>query len=187
MGPTADQLEAAQRIAAEVLSKVSAEQLDLPTPCDDWKVAQLIDHLVGSQHWARSAMEGAEMTETGEGSAQGDFASAFGDAATRALAAFRAEGALAKTVNPGFGDMPAPALLGMATTDTFQHTWDLATATGQDNDLDAELAAQLLEGARRTIPPTFRSEDGAIFGPEQPAPDGANAASQLAAFLGRRI
>lgn len=186
MGPT-DQYAAAQQIAADLLANVTPEQLDGATPCTDWTVAQLIDHLVGSQHWARSAVEGVDMTETGEGTAQGDFQAAFADAAGRSLAAFQVDGALGRTVNPGFGDMPAPALMGMATTDTFQHAWDLATAIGQDNDLDPALATQLLTSARQMIQPAFRSEEGTIFGLEQPAPEGANPASQLAAFLGRRV
>jgi len=186
MGPT-DQLATAQEIAAATLANVTSDQMELPTPCSHWTVAQLIDHLVGAQHWALSAMEGVEMTETGEGSAGGDFHASFLDAATRSLAAFRADGSLEKTVNPGFGDMPATALLGMATTDTFQHAWDLATATGQDNDLHPVLVSELLAAARESTPPSFRSEDGAIFGPEQTAPQGTPVAGQLAAFLGRRV
>lgn len=186
MGPT-DQYAQAQQIAASVLANVTPDQLDGDTPCTKWKVADLIDHLVGAQHWAASAMEGVDMTDTGAGSAQGDFTAAFADASERALTSFQADGALGKTVNPGFGDMPGAALMSIATTDTFQHAWDLATATGQDNDLDPELATQLLAGARAFIKPAFRSEDGSFFGPEQQAPEGANVASQLAAFLGRQV
>lgn len=176
-----------QQIAAGVLDGVTPDQLDLATPCAKWNVAQLIDHLVGAQHWARAGMEGIEMTDTGEGSAAGDFRTAFTTAAEASLAAFNQDGALEKTVNPGFGDMPATGLLGMAATDTFTHAWDLAKATGQSTDLDPELAAALLAGAKATIPPTFRSEEGSIFGLEQTAPGGASAADQLAAFLGRTV
>lgn len=186
MGPT-DQLANAQAVAAGLLAKVTPDQLGSSTPCEKWTVAELIDHLVGAQHWARSAMEGVEMTDTDQRSSQGDFNAAFASAATASIAAFQTDGALAKTVNPGFGDMPAPALLSMVTTDTFQHAWDLATATGQDNDLDPDLAAQLLATARENIQPGFRSKSGDIFGLEQPAPTDANPATQLAAFLGRRV
>lgn len=182
-----DALAQSQQVAAAVLDRVTPDQLTLPTPCDNWTVAQLIDHLIGAQHWARCGMKGIEMTDTGEGASAGDFKATFADAAEQSLAAFREDGALDRTVNAGFGDMPATALLGMATTDTFTHAWDLATATGQDNDLAPELAAQLLEGARATISPAFRSEEGSIFKPEQPAPEGTSAASQLAAFLGRAV
>jgi len=181
------ELQQAQRIAREVLTNVSAGQLDGPTPCAKWNVAQLIDHLVGAQHWARSAMAGEEMTETGEGASSGDFVAAFDDAAQRSLAAFEEDGALGRTVNPGFGDMPGAALLGLATTDTFTHAWDVAKATGQDTNLDADLAKQLLKAAQASIQEGFRDPEGNIFGLEQKAPDSATPADQLAAFLGRTV
>jgi hypothetical protein len=64
-------LQAAQQTAAQVLANVTSDQLGNSTPCAKWDVAALIDHLVGSQHWGRSAMQGVEMTDTGEGSAAG--------------------------------------------------------------------------------------------------------------------
>jgi uncharacterized protein (TIGR03086 family) len=127
------------------------------------------------------------MTDTGEGAAQGDYRQTFADAAAAATAAFAQDGALDRTVDPGFGDMPATALLGLATTDTFTHAWDLAKATGQDTDLAPEMAAQLLAASREAIQPAFRSEEGTIFGFEQEAPEGASNADQLAAFLGRTV
>jgi uncharacterized protein (TIGR03086 family) len=183
MDPSA--LAQAQDVARGVLASVTPDQLDLDTPCREWTVSQLIDHLVGAQHWARSSIEGSDSTASGEGAAAGDFVAIFDRAARDSLAAFNAEGAMDRTVNPGFGDMPAVALLGLSTTDTFTHAWDLARATGQDTDLAPELAAQLLEQSRQSIQPAFRSEEGTIFGPEQPAPEGASPADQLAAFLGR--
>jgi len=186
MNPT-DVLAQSQDVARGVLANVTPDQLDLDTPCQEWKVSQLIDHLVGGQHWARSGLQGVEMADTGEGSAQGDFVAVFDQAAKDNLAAFSEDGALARTVNPGFGDMPAAALMGLSSTDTFTHAWDLARATGQDTDLAPELAAQLLDQSRQAIQPAFRSDEGTIFGPEQAAPEGASAADQLAAFLGRTV
>ncbi len=180
-------LAQAQQIAAGLLANVTPDQLDHTTPCANWNVGQLVDHLVGGQHWARSGVQGAAMDETGDGASAGDFQAAFADAAQRCLDAFSEDGALARTVNPGFGDMPATALLGLAVTDTFTHSWDLATATGQDSDLAPELAEQLLAASQHSIRPEFRTEDGSLFGPEQPAPEGATAAARLAAFLGRRV
>ncbi|MEZ5323242.1 MAG: TIGR03086 family metal-binding protein [Microthrixaceae bacterium] len=182
-----ESLARAQQIASGVLAAVGPDQLDAATPCAEWDVSALIDHLVGAQHWARSAVEGVEMSETGEGSSGGDFGAAFDAAATRCLAAFEEPGALDRTVDVGMGEMPAGALLGLAVTDTFVHAWDLARATGQATDLDPELAGQILTTSRAHIEPAFRSEDGKVFGLEQPAPSDADTATRLAAFLGRRV
>lgn len=180
-------LAQAQDVARDVLSNVTADQLDLDTPCRDWKVRDLIDHLVGGQHWARCGVQGSGAPESGEGSADGDYVATFDAAAAANLAAFEEPGALGRTVNPGFGDMPAGALMGLSTTDTFTHAWDLAKATGQSTDLAPDLATALLAQSRQAIQPAFRSEEGAIFGFEQEAPEGAPAADQLAAFLGRTV
>lgn len=65
----------------------------------------------------------------------------------------------------------------------------MAECTGQSTDLDPELAAQLLEGSKGSIGDTARGPDdsGMPFGPEQKAPEGANNADKLAAFLGRTV
>ena len=120
--------------------------------------------------------------------ASGDFLTAFDAGYKRALAAFQADGAMAKIVHLPFGDMPGAAFVGIAATDTFTHAWDLAKATGKSTDLAPELAAQLLAGAKGAIADAFRGADGvAPFGAEKMAPAGATNADKLAAFLGRQV
>ena len=184
MNPEA--LAQCQTLAHQVMSNVTPEQMSLATPCADWNVGQLIDHMVGAQNWGMSTMQGVE-PQAADGACEGDYCGTFQQAAAESLAVFQEEGALEKMVNPGFGDMPGAAMLGLMMTDTFQHTWDLAQATGQDTNLAPEMAQQLLQASQQMIQPAFRSEDGAIFGMEQQAPEGANAATQLAAFLGRQV
>ena len=65
------------------------------------------------------------------------------------------------------------------------HTWDLATALGRSTgDLDAEVAERGLAFMRASLTPDNRSP---AFGPEQPAPDGADAYRRIAAFAGRPV
>lgn len=180
-------LAQAQQLAHQVMSNVTPEQMELATPCAEWNVGQLIDHMVGANHWGLGAMQGTPPSADGAGSCEGDYCSTYQESAQACLSAFQEEGALDKMVNPGFGDMPGAAMLGLMLTDTFQHTWDLATATGQDNDLSPEMAQQILSASQQSIQDSFRSEEGSIFGMEQQAPEGANAATQLAAFLGRQV
>lgn len=175
-----------QAIAQDVLSNVTADQMELATPCAEWNVGQLIDHLVGSQNWGAATMQGVP-PEAADGASQGDYMASFQQAAQTCLDCFSEDGALDKMVNPGFGDMPGAAMMGLMMSDTFQHAWDLATATGQDNNLNSEMAGQILEASKQMIQPAFRSEEGSIFGMEQQAPEGASAATQLAAFLGRSV
>ncbi len=86
-----------------------------------------------------------------------------------------------------FGTMPGSAFMGLATTDTFVHAWDLAKSTGQSTDLDPTMAAALLAQSKAAIQDSFRGPEGAPFGPEAEAPADASDADRLAAFLGRTV
>ena len=99
-------LNHAQQVAADVMSNVSSEQLDLPTPCDNWNVGQLIDHLVGAQHWAASGIRGSEMRDAA-GASQGDFNGAFQAAAQDALDAFSVGLVDVKAINAEIERKPA--------------------------------------------------------------------------------
>jgi uncharacterized protein (TIGR03086 family) len=178
-----------QSIAATrgVLVNVSGDQLGDDTPCRQWTVRDLVNHIVGAQYFFESGVSGTPPAGGETDFASGDYVAAFDEGAQRCLAAFSAEGVMEKMLTLPFGQMPGSAFVGIAATDTFTHGWDLAKATGQDTDLAPELAAQLLVGARQAIQPAFRSEDGAVFGMEQAAPSGASNADELAAFLGRTV
>src|SRR5205814_272264 len=88
-------------------------------------------------------------------------------------------GAQEKIVKLPFGDFPGSIYMGLATSDTFTHGWDLAKATGQSTDLDPELAGQLLDAAALLVPDQFRGDEPMPFGPKMEAP--ANATAGLAA------
>ena len=186
-------LEQAIAVAKQVLAGVSKEDLGKPSPCASWNVGQVINHLVGANYFFVNGING-QSPSGDDGSvdfAAGDFNAAFDEGAAATLAAFNQPGVLEKTLTLPFGQMPGSAFLGLATTDLFAHAWDVAKATGQSTDLDPALAEQLLAGSKMAIQDAFRGPDagpnqqGAPFGPEQQAPEGATAADKLAAFLGR--
>ncbi len=170
-----------------VLAAVTKEQLGDPTPCASWDVAGLINHMIGAQHFFLAGVTGAKPAGDSPDFAAGDFVSAFDDASSQALAAFSAEGVMESTLTTPLGPMPGAAFAGLASTDAFVHGWDLAKAIGLSTDLAPDLAAALLEGAQQSIQDAFRGPEGAPFGVERAAPDGATAADRLAAFLGRTV
>ena len=178
-----------QTIAAtrSVLVNVTPDQLGQPTPCASWDVAALINHIVGGQHFFAAGLQGEPPSGEEADFAAGDFVAAFDEASSACLAGFQAEGVMEKTYTLPFGEMPGAAFMGLATTDTFQHAWDLAKATGQSTDIAPELAGAILAQSQRSIQESFRGPEGAPFGPEQAAPAEAAPADQLAAFLGRTV
>lgn len=188
-----ENLERAYRSTREVLANVKPDQYDNPTPCSEWTVRRLLSHIIGGSSWFAASVDAGASPEndTSEDTdfTQGDVLAAFDEASQAAVDAFRAPGAQEKIVQLPFGDLPGAIFMAIATNDVFTHAWDLAKATGQPTDLDPELAAQLNEGARMMIGDAFRGPigSGALFGPEQQAPDGASVADAHAAFMGRTV
>jgi uncharacterized protein (TIGR03086 family) len=179
-------LEQAIESTSGVLAGVQPDQLDAATPCASWKVSNLINHIVGGQFFFATAAKGEPLSDDRPDFSSGDFNAAFQQGSAASVAAFSTDGAMDRIMHLPFGDMPGSVVIGIAATDTFMHGWDLARATGQNTDLNPELAADLLAGIKTALPDSFRGADGeAPFGPVQPAPAGASNADRLAAFLGR--
>jgi len=179
--------EGAVAAARSVLENVSADQMDRQTPCASWKVNDLVNHLVGGQHFFLAGLKGAPPAGADADYASGDFLAAFDEVTSEVSEGFSADGVMEQMFKLPFGEMPGSALAGLAATDTFVHGWDLAKATDQSTDLAPDLAAGLLQASKQAIQENFRGPEGAPFGPEQSAPDGASNADQLAAFLGRKV
>lgn len=180
-------LQHAIAVTRSVMENIQSDQLDQPTPCDEWNVGQVINHIIGAQEFFRAGVAGEQPSQDDTNWAEGDYLAAYDTACDKMLSAYGEEGALQRMLELPFGTMPGAALMGMAVNDTFTHGWDLAKATGQSTDLAPELAAEVLAQSRANIQDAFRNEAGNPFGLEQQAPDGANPADQLAAFLGRTV
>jgi len=178
-------LEQAISVARRVLT--GDGQLAAATPCASWNVSELINHMVGGQGFFAACVNGEMPSGNAPDFASGDFRAAFDEASGACLAAFQAEGALAKTVKAPFGEMPAEVFMGIAITDTFQHAWDLAKTTGQDTNLAPELAAVLVARTKDNISDDLRGPEGAPFAAAQAIGDDASPADRLAAFLGRTV
>ncbi len=121
---------------------VGADQWTDPTPCADWSVRQLVNHIVYEQLWSVPLFDGATIAEVGdrfEGDLLGDNPVGRTEEAARAAkAAAAADGGLARTVHLSFGDTPAEEYLYQLFADHLVHGWDLSAATGGDRRLDPE-------------------------------------------------
>src|SRR3954453_7673668 len=159
---------------AGLLEDVPDAALSDPTPCPQWNVQDLVDHIVAApSRFARMARgEAVDWSETPS-------------AGREAAAQFRSHAEdLFRAVDdhavPG-GSVP----LDWQSAELAVHTWDLATALGRPTtDLDAEVAERGLAFMRAGLTDDNR---GPAFGPEQPAPEGADPYQRIAAFAGRSV
>jgi uncharacterized protein (TIGR03086 family) len=116
---------------------------DRPTPCAEWDVRALTNHVVGEQRWVVPLLDGRTIDQVGDaldgdllGSAPREEADI---AAKAAVAAMSEPGALDRTVHLSFGDTSAEEYAWQLIADHLIHAWDLAVAVGADPRLDAEL------------------------------------------------
>jgi uncharacterized protein (TIGR03086 family) len=182
-----ENLETAIASTRSVLAGVRPDQLGDATPCAEWTVSGLINHIVGGPFFFAAALAGQTPAGDGPDFAAGDFLAAFDDGTTQCVAGFAREGAMEESFTLPFGTMTGAQFVNLATNDIFTHGWDLAKATGQSADLDAPLATMLLAGSRHALPDAVRNAAGNPFGFATEAPSGATAADELAAFLGRDV
>lgn len=172
-------------VAGRVISGVRDDQLDAGTPCAEWDVRMLVNHMIGGHYYFTAALHGHEMDPNGEPpDFTHDRVGQFGEASTAMIGAWREPGALDRTVTTMIGPMPGAVLVGMHTMDNLVHAWDLAHATGQSEDLDPELAAMVLAMMEQNNPPRG---GGSPFDSEQAPPPDATPEQRLAAFLGRTV
>jgi uncharacterized protein (TIGR03086 family) len=129
--------------AVAVTRNVKPDQLDARTPCADWDVRTLVNHLVfwsafRSELAARKQQAPADdpITEKTDFTTSPDWPQTFATQLDRAIAAWAEPGATEGDTGLAGGKMPARMIAMMMVGELVVHGWDLARATGQPIDAD---------------------------------------------------
>ena len=166
-----DQLARALDQAGRALDAVTDDHLDHATPCSDWTVRQLADHVASDPSRMAQMGRGEKVDfDADPGIAVGEWSPEFRAGADELLAQMRG--------------LPADkqGSAGFWIAEFAVHSWDLARGTGADVALDDEVAETGLAAMQRGLTDDRR---GNAFGAEvQVGPD-AGAYERLAAFSGR--
>lgn len=179
-----DVVELHRRSVSEWLDRVAAvgpDDWDRPTPCADWSVRDLVNHLVGEDRWTGPLMQGRTMADVGD-SLDGDLlgadphsaASRAGDEAVREVSARFADDL---RVQLSYGEEAADEYVRQLVADHLIHAWDLGVAVGADRTLDPELVAE--------VSAWFRDREGlyreaGVVGPRVSSAQGGAQAELLA-------
>lgn len=162
---------------------VPPEAWDNPAPCEGWVARDVIRHLV---EWIPPVLrDGAGVELTIEPSVDDDPVAAW-HALDRALQAILDDPVQshADFDHPQAGQMPVETAVNMiVVNDVFLHTWDLARATGLDETLDAEIAAEMLVGMQ---PYDEMLRNSGHYGPRVEVSEDADVQTKLMAFIGRQ-
>lgn len=157
------------------LRLVRAEHWMLATPCDEWDVRALVNHVVGGATRYTMLLHGATVDEVVATVALdhlgGDPVGSFEQRAQEVAHAFGEPGALSRTVHHPAGDISGRELLGLRVTEFAVHAWDLSRAIGADEQIDPALVHEMVE--RLPVAGT-------------PLEDGASQQARLLHLTGRR-
>lgn len=176
--PIADYTTAADGFA-RVLAKCESG-MDGQSPCEDWTAKDVVDHVFGGTAGFAEALGGSAppADETS------DVATRYEGLRKALVAAAQQPGALDKMVpSPIGGEVPAGMMLGIYTTDTLVHTWDLAKAVGMEVELDADLLKRSWDGM---LPIESIVRQPGIFGPAVEVPEDAPFQDRAIGFFGRQ-
>ncbi|MEU6662402.1 TIGR03086 family metal-binding protein [Streptomyces sp. NPDC046821] len=172
--------------ALPVVGALSDDRLDAPTPCAEYDVKALVNHLfnVVVQFQRLAVKEDSDFSATPDHVGAGpDWRERFGEEARKLVAAWSAPGAEEGTT--GAMNMPAPLVGSMVLLDLTVHAWDLARATGQEYvpEGDEHAVVDRLAGAVAELGPTARSMG--VFGEPVAVAEGASEFERLLAASGR--
>jgi len=179
--PPTDELasaEAALRALQHVLHPISRDECSKSTPCSEYDVVQLTDHLLNSITLIGEAA-GAEFPQRdSDDSVERQVVGA----ARPALDAWQRRG-LDGAVTVGAGEIPAKSAASILSIEFLVHGWDYAAATGHPINVTEPLAGYVLGLANRVINPQTRATVG--FADPVAVNEDAPALDRLIAFTGR--
>jgi len=187
MTELADLFGRAQRQFGALVHQVGDGAWGNGTPCTDWDVRALVNHLVYEARWAPPLLAGATLEEVGdqfEGDLLGsDPKTAYDEATAASTQAARAPGVLERTVHLSYGDVPGGDYVGQMTIDFTVHAWDLARGIGADDTLDANLVKFAWETAE---PQKEMLAASGMFAAPIDVPAEADQQTRLLAMFGRK-
>ena len=178
----------------ELVANVEQAQAQDPTPCAEWDVRGLLNHLIGGLEFTAGCIAG-DPPNIRPAEAHSSYLDepdvavlieAYHTLLDRVLQSGSEPGALDGVVTtPNFGDMPISQIFVGTTMDQFIHGWDLAKATGQDTALDPSLV-EFAYGMLTSGGFADMGRQAGFIGPEIAASDDASPQDKLIAYMGRQ-
>jgi uncharacterized protein (TIGR03086 family) len=187
---TVDLGPAAQRLA-DLVARVTDDELGKPTPCPAYTVGDLVEH-VGGLALAFTAAANKDRNEHNEREPSGD-ASRLGDdwriRIPRDLAtlaqAWRQPTAWTGMTRIAGSDAPSPIVGLSAADELLVHGWDVARATGQPYDPEPAVLQAAQSFLAMFASPDAPAGPEVPFGPSRTVPDDVPLLDRVLALAGR--
>ena len=164
----------------------AANHLDLPTPCAEFNVQQLLNHVVMVQQRSAAIGSGRHWSEVQDPGLDTGWSEAFQSASHDVQKAWTDDARLGAIVEVPWGEIPGAAMLATYTAELAVHGWDLATATNQPFTI-ADEHLQGAYAAAQFIPAEGRDTPEIPFDPVVRPADDAPVLLKIAGWLGRDV
>lgn len=177
-----ERIERATAFAGDKVQRVAEADMTKATPCAEFDVHALLNHMIGGLAMLTAAAAGGK-AEIPEGDQFGsDAAGTYATRRTALLDAIRSQGVLERNWEMPFGMIPGAMMANIAFMEHLTHGWDLAKATGQDTTIAPDLVTECIDvvtpmGEMLRMP--------GVCGPPVEVAADAPAQDRLIAFLGR--
>lgn len=177
-----ERIDRATALAREKVKNVSAADLSNPTPCSEFDVRGLLNHMIGGLAMLTTAARG-DKAEIPQGEQFGsDPGGVYDERRGALMQALHGEGALERNWEMPFGSIPGAMMAQIAFMEHLTHAWDIARATGQDATLPTTLVTECLDVV---TPMDAMLRIPGVCGPAVSVPDESSLQDKLIAFLGR--
>jgi uncharacterized protein (TIGR03086 family) len=167
---------------------VGDEQWQAPTPCTEWSVRDLVNHVVGEDAWTVPLMNGRTIEDVGDslaGDLLGDDPVGTGTrSAAEAVTAVAQRLPAGEAVHLSYGEESGEEYVRQLAADHLVHAWDLARALGVDDTLDPEAVHDVAEWFG---PTEGLWREVGVIGPRVPVPDDADEQTRMLAMFGRAV
>lgn len=171
---------------SDLVDKIEPSQLHQPTPCTDFDLAGVLDHMIGLggafSYLFRGLEPPAPQVREDDGAVpQAEFRKIMFDL----LDAVRSDGALQRTIASPIGEMPGDTFARLVAFDGLVHGFDIAVASGLTWELPDDVVAAVDSFARVALTDDMR--DGDTFKDVTTPPIDATPIERVAAFSGRSV
>jgi len=168
------------------VDRIDFEQLNDPTPCSNFSVHDVLDHMIvlgGSFTYWFCGEDAPELKAPCVSSRVP--AAEFREVMEDLLAAVKSPGAMERTISAPMGEMPGSVFARLVAFDGLVHGWDLASSTGLKFELPPTVIDSVDGFARGAV--TNEMRDGDTFKEATMPPADADAMARLVAFSGRTV
>lgn len=179
------------QLTVDAARSISPDQLALPTPCAEWNLAQLLDHMTVQNlgFAAAAAGNGADEAVWATGARRDDPVADYLDSAIAVTGAFATPDVLGRSLTlPELSSEHAftgeQAII-MHTVDSVVHAWDVARAIGRSISPDPDLVQFTVDIAEQIPDGDDRAAPGAHFAPRVSVAGDVTAVERMLALLGR--